>query len=102
MYAVFQAGGRQYKVAEGDVIHLDYFEAPVGAQVTFDEVLLTGGDSTAIGMPFVDGAEVLGEVLAQTRGPKHIIFKHRRRHDSKVKRGFRAHLTQVKIAGIKA
>ena len=97
MYAVIQAGGRQFKVAEGDQILVDYFEAPVGAEVTFDRVLMTGGDAATIGTPLVDGASVVGSVTDQTRGPKHIIFKRRRRKDSKVKRGFRAHLTNVRI-----
>jgi large subunit ribosomal protein L21 len=97
MYAVIQAGGRQYKVAEGDTISVDYFEAPVGAEVTFDRVLMTGGDATSVGTPLVDGASVVGAVVEQARGPKHIIFKRRRRKDSKVKRGFRSHLTNVRI-----
>ena len=101
MYAVIQAGGRQYKVAEGDTIHLDFIEAPVGSQITFDQVLLAGGqDNTRVGRPFVEGVEVVGEVTAQERGPKLIIFKHRRRHNSQRKNGFRSKLTAVRVTGI--
>ena len=63
MYAVIQAGGRQYKVQEGDTIRVDFFDAPVGAQVTFDRVLITAdGDAVKVGHPTVDGATVVGEV----------------------------------------
>jgi large subunit ribosomal protein L21 len=97
MYAVIQAGGRQYKVVEGDTISVDYFEAPVGAEVTFDRVLMTGGEATAIGKPLVDGASGVGAVTEPKRGPKHLLVKRRRRKDSRVKRGFRSHLTDVRI-----
>ncbi len=103
MYAVIQAGGRQYKVSEGDTISVDFFEAPDGATVTFDQVLMTGGDETKIGTPTVDGASVVGEVTSQGRGPKLIIFKKRRRHaNSATTAGFRSKLTNVRIAKINA
>ena len=102
MYAVIQAGGRQYKVSEGDTIQVDFFDAEPGSKVTFDQVLMTGGESTSIGAPLVDGASVVGEVTAQSRGPKLIIFKKRRRKDSKTTRGFRAKVTSVRIDQIQA
>jgi len=103
MYAVIQAGGRQYKVSPGDTIQVDFFEAPVGAEVTFDRVLMTGGDASAIGRPFVDGVSVKGTVKAQGRGPKLIIFKKRRRHaNSQTTRGFRSKVTSVEISAINA
>ncbi len=101
MYAVIQAGGRQYKVSEGDTIHVDYFEAEPGAQVTFDQVLMTGGDETKVGSPLVDGASVVGQVTEQKRGPKLIIFKRRRRkHSSMTTRGFKSRITAVRIESI--
>mgnify|MGYP002636948025 CR=1 FL=1 len=103
MYAVIQAGGRQYKVSEGDTIKVDYFEAPVGAQITLDRVLLVGGESTRIGAPLVAGATVVGEVTSQGRGEKLLIFKKRRRKaNSQTLRGFRARYTAVRIAQINA
>ena len=103
MYAVIQVGGRQYKVVAGDVIKVDFLDVPVGTTVSFDEVLFAGGDAgTKVGRPFVEGASVDAEVSGQIRGPKHIIFKRRRRKDSKVKRGFRAHLTEFKINAVNA
>jgi large subunit ribosomal protein L21 len=103
MYAVIQAGGRQYKVSEGDTIHVDFFDADPGARVTFDRVLMTGGEAAKVGTPLVDGASVVGEVTAQTRGPKLIIFKRRRRkHSSMTTRGFKSKLTEVRIDQINA
>jgi len=103
MYAVIETSGRQYKVQEGETIEVDRFDAEVGAKVTFDKVLLAGGDGeTRVGTPTLKGATVTGEVCEHIRGPKLIIFKMRRRQDSKTKRGFRSHRTTVKIAKIKA
>lgn len=103
MYAVIEAQGRQFKVSEGDTITVDHIEAPVGAQITFEEVLMTGGDAASIGAPYLDGATVSGEITAQGRGPKLLIFKKRRRHaNSQTLRGFRSHVTTVKINSINA
>jgi large subunit ribosomal protein L21 len=102
MYAVIQAGGRQYKVSEGDIINIDKLDGEVGSSVTFEKVLLTGGDATKIGQPLVAGATVTGEITEQGRNKKVIIFKKRRRQDSKTLRGFRAHYTAVRIDTIKA
>jgi len=102
MYAVIKAGGRQYKVSEGDTINIDRIDGDVGSKVTFDQVLLTGGEAVKIGQPLVEGASVVGEVTVQGRAPKVIIFKKRRRQDSKTTRGFRAYYTAVRIDSIKA
>lgn len=103
MYAVIQAGGRQYKVTQGDTIQVDYFEAEPGARVTFDRILMTGGDQARIGTPLLDGVTVIGEVTGQERGPKLLSYKRRRRkHGSKGIRGFRSHLTCVRIEQINA
>ncbi|MEE2828719.1 MAG: 50S ribosomal protein L21 [Myxococcota bacterium] len=102
MYAVIQAGGRQYKVSEGDTIKIDSLEAEVGSKVTFDQVLLAGGDSIKIGQPVLDGASVTAEVTSHGRDDKVIIFKKRRRKASQTTRGFRAQYTSVRIDSIKA
>ena len=102
MYAVIQAGGRQYKVSEGDTIKIDSLAAEVGSTVTFDQVLLTGGDSIKIGQPALDGASVTAEVTGHGRDKKIIIFKKRRRKNSQTMRGFRAKYTSVRIDSIKA
>jgi len=103
MYAVVQVGGRQYKVAPGDVITADFFDAPVGTTLDINDVLLVSGDEgVKVGKPFIDGAAVEATVTAQTRGEKLIIFKRRRRKDSRSKNGFRAKLTEFTINSINA
>ncbi|MBS1165815.1 MAG: rplU [Proteobacteria bacterium] len=103
MFAVIKTGGKQYKVAEGDVFDIEKIELEDGAAVTFDEVLAVGSDAgLTVGAPTIAGATVVAEVVEQTRGPKVISFKKRRRQNSKRKRGHRQLLTTVKITAINA
>jgi large subunit ribosomal protein L21 len=103
MFAVIKTGGKQYKVAPEDVLQIEKLEAEAGATVTFDTVLMVSAESgTTVGTPTVAGATVSAEVVEQTRGPKVISFKKRRRQNSKRKRGHRQDLTIVKITGISA
>ena len=97
MFAVIKTGGKQYKVAAEDVIKIEKIEGEAGDAVAFTEVLMVG---TTIGAPHVAGATVAGEIVEQTRGPKVISFKKRRRQNSKRKRGHRQDLTMVKITEI--
>jgi large subunit ribosomal protein L21 len=102
MYAVIEAGGRQYKVQQGDEIEVDFFDHPVGTRINFTDVLMLGGDAgSRIGKPYLDGVSVEGEIVGQRRGDKVLIFKKRRRHaNSQSLRGFRSHLTALKITSI--
>ncbi|HEY8212884.1 MAG: 50S ribosomal protein L21 [Methylocystis sp.] len=100
MFAVIKTGGKQYSVAAGDVITVMALDGAPGDAVTFDEVLMLGGDSPRIGAPTVAGAKVSGEIAEQTRSPKSIAFKKRRRQNSKRKRGHRQDLTLVRITAI--
>ena len=104
MYAVIKTGGKQYKVASGDVIlveKLDVGEA--GASVTLAEVLMIGdGANITVGAPTVKGASVAAEVVDQVKADKVIIFKKNRRHNYRRKRGHRQKLTALKITGINA
>ncbi|MBI1981083.1 MAG: 50S ribosomal protein L21 [Methylocystis sp.] len=100
MFAVIKTGGKQYSVAAGDVITVMALDGAPGDAVTFDEVLMLGGDSPRIGAPTVAGAKVSGEIAEQTRSAKSIAFKKRRRQNSKRKRGHRQDLTLVKITAI--
>jgi large subunit ribosomal protein L21 len=103
MYAVVKTGGKQYKVAGGDVLRIEKLAAEPGSTVEFDQVLMVGGDELVIGAPLVDGAVVRAEVVEQTRGEKVISFKKRRRtHSSQRKRGHRQYLTVVRITEIEA
>ncbi len=100
MFAVIKTGGKQYSVAAGDVITVMALDGAPGDAVTFDEVLMLGGDTPRIGAPTVAGAKVSGEIAEQTRSAKSIAFKKRRRQNSKRKRGHRQDLTLVKITAI--
>ena len=103
MFAVIRTGGKQYRVAENDVIRIEKLDAEAGSEVVFNEVLMVGGDGQSkVGAPLVDGATVKAELVEQMRDRKVIIFKKRRRQDSKTLRGFRAHYTSVRIDSIKA
>ncbi len=98
MFAVIKTGGKQYKVAAEDKIVIMNLPGEAGDVLTFDEILSLGdGESLEIGAPFVAGATVTAEIVAQKRGPKVIAFKKRRRQNSRRKRGHRQDLTVIKI-----
>lgn len=101
MYAVIKTGGKQYRVAQNDVLTVEKLAGEAGAKVEFGEVLMIAGDGAAkVGSPTVAGAKVLAEVVEQTRGPKVIAFKKRRRKNSRRKRGHRQDLSKIRITGI--
>ena len=101
MFAVIKAAGKQYKVAVDDKITLSTVAGAAGDKVTFDEILMLTKDGASVfGAPSVAGASVVGEIVEQTRGPKVISFKKRRRQNSKRKRGHRQDLTIVQIKEI--
>ncbi len=102
MYAIFKNGGKQYKVEEGDILLLDKLSLDAKETVEFKEVLAVNAGELKIGAPFLDGAVVTAEVINEGRAKKVVIFKKRRRKDSKVKRGFRRDFTRVRITKIAA
>lgn len=102
MYAIIETGGKQYKVAEGDVVFIEKLAADEGAAVKFDKVLAVGGDNTVIGTPVVEGASVDAKVLAQGKGKKVIVFKYKPKKGSKTKQGHRQPFTKVQIEKINA
>jgi large subunit ribosomal protein L21 len=103
MYAVIKTGGKQYKVANGDVILVEKIEGEAGASVTLAEVLMIGdGANITVGAPTVKGASVAAEVVEQAKADKVIIFKKNRRHNYRRKNGHRQKLTALKITGINA
>jgi large subunit ribosomal protein L21 len=103
MYAVIKTGGKQYKVAKNDVIVIEKLTAETGTSVEFTDVLVVGGEGgTRVGAPTVDGARVTGTVLSQQRGEKVIVFKKRRRKNSRRKNGHRQSQTVVRISDIVA
>ena len=101
MYAVIRTGGKQYRVAEGDRIQIEKLEASVGDTVNFEEVLLVDdGSATQVGTPLLNGATVSGEVVAQGKGEKIIVFKYKPRKGYRRRTGHRQQLTDVNITGI--
>ena len=102
MYAIIKNGGKQYKVQEGDILLLDKMDLAAKDTVEIKEVLAVNAGELVVGAPFVDGAVVTAEVINEGRDKKVVIFKKRRRKDSKVKRGFRRDFTRVRITKIAA
>jgi large subunit ribosomal protein L21 len=100
MFAVIKTGGKQYRVAANDVVTVARIEAEPGDIVELGEVLVVGGDTVTLGGPMVAGAMVAGEVVRQSRGPKVIAFKKRRRQNSRRKRGHRQDFTVLRITEI--
>jgi large subunit ribosomal protein L21 len=101
MYAVIKSGGKQYRVEAGAKVRVEALAAEVGANVSFDQVLLVGaGDAVKVGAPLVSGALVKGTVLAQGRGEKVKIFKLRRRKHFTKNQGHRQSYTEVRIDDI--
>jgi large subunit ribosomal protein L21 len=101
MYAIIASDGRQYKVQTGDEIQVDLREVQAGDPVTFDRVLLVGGDGgVKVGKPTVAGASVAAEVLGQEMGDKIYIQKMRRRKNMRRRTGHRQMYTRVRIGQI--
>ena len=100
MFAVIKTGGKQYRVAADDKLAVAKLAGEAGDQVTFSDVLVVGGDTQTLGAPLVDGASVVAEIVEHKRGPKLIVFKKRRRHNSRRKNGHRQDFTLVRITEI--
>ena len=101
--AIVEAGGRQEKVEPGVVVVVDYLEAEPGAEITFHKVLLVeqGDGQVVAGTPYVAGASVTGEVVAQTKAKKIRVFKMKRRKNYARKQGHRQGFTEIRIGEIK-
>ena len=97
MFAVIKTGGKQYRVVANDEFEIERLPGNAGDKISFNEVLMI---DSMIGAPFVAGASVAAEIVEQTRGPKVISFKKRRRQNSKRTRGHRQDLTLVRISEI--
>ena len=103
MFAVLKTGGKQYKVQAGDVLRVEKLDAVAGQKIQFNEILMVGGESLTIGVPFVAGAAVQAEVIDQIKGEKVILFvKRRRKHSSQRTKGHRQHLTLVRVLDVLA
>lgn len=97
MFAVVRTGGKQYRVAEGDVITIEKIAGEAGDSVSFDDVLMAGEGAT---LKDTKSLSVSGEIVEQGRGEKIVVFKKKRRQNYRRKNGHRQMLTQIKITGI--
>ncbi len=104
MYAIIEDSGAQLRATVGEVLTIDLREAPEGTtSVTFDKVLMVGGDKARIGAPYVSGASVTAEILEREfKDTKIDIFKYKRRKGSRTKQGHRQRYMKVKVTAIKA
>lgn len=102
MYAVIETGGKQYRVAPGDMIEVETLTGEVGAEVEFDRVLAVGNDGGVKAGPDLSGARVKGTIAAHGRGDKVIVFKFKRKKQYKRTIGHRQNFTRVKIGEILA
>ncbi len=103
MFAVFESGGKQHRVSEGEVVRLERLATEVGEPVEFGRVLMVArDDDVSVGTPYVDGVSVTGQVVAQGRARKIRVIKFKRRKNYLRRAGHRQHFTDVRITGINA
>ena len=102
MYAIVATGGKQLKVAAGDVVTVEKLEAAVGESVTFDVIFLADGEEITVDPAILASATVTGEVIEQFKGEKAVIFKFKKRKGYKRLKGHRQQLTKVRITDVSA
>ena len=103
MYAIVKTGGKQYKVAQGDVLFVEKLEAIEGDVVTLDQVLAVAGENgLTVGSPVVEGATVTAKVVAQGKAKKVIVYKYKAKKDYRRKQGHRQPYTKLVIESINA
>jgi large subunit ribosomal protein L21 len=101
MYAIIEAGGKQHRVAEGDVIRCDLVSSEAGSEVTFDRVVLAGSDQgIKVGSPTLEGASVSGTVLRQAKDKKILVFRYKPKKRVRKLNGHRQPFAEVKITKI--
>jgi large subunit ribosomal protein L21 len=101
MYAVIQTGGKQYRVAQGDLVKVEKVDGDVGGKVQFEALLVGGEGEARVGKPTVAGAAVEGEIVAQGKHKKVVHFRKKKEGWTK-KRGHRQQYTEIKITAVKA
>ncbi|KSV59914.1 50S ribosomal protein L21 [Acetivibrio ethanolgignens] len=102
MYAIIATGGKQYKVAEGDIIRVEKLGVEAGQTVTFDQVLVVSDSEVKVGNPTVSGATVTATVVKEGKAKKVIVYRYKRKSGYHKKNGHRQQFTQVKIEKINA
>ncbi len=100
-YAIVEDGGKQYKAVIGESIEVDRYPLEVGKEIDMDRVLLiSDGETTKVGTPFIKGAKIQGTVIAHTKGPKVTVFKYMAKERIRTKTGHRQKYTQVRVDAI--
>ena len=102
MFAIFVTGGKQYKVAEGDVVFVEKLGIAEGESVTFDKVLAVNGEALSVGTPYVAGATVVATVLKNGKSKKIDVIKYKSKKNEKKKIGHRQDYTKIQIEKIEA
>ena len=103
MHAIIETGGKQYKVAEGDVLYIEKLTAEAGETVTFDKVLaVLDGDTAKFGAPTVEGATVTTNVVKNGKGKKVLVFKYKPKKNYRRRQGHRQPYTKVEITKVNA
>lgn len=100
MYAIIESGGKQYRVTEGQVVRLEKLPGQPGEEVVLDRVLLVADGRTVVGTPFVEGARVVGRIVAQGRGRKILVFKFKPKVRYRRRQGHRQPYTALRIERI--
>jgi large subunit ribosomal protein L21 len=101
LFAVLETGGKQHKVQPGGVLRVEKLEAAVGDQVTLDRILAVGDDArTIIGTPYIEGAQVVAQILQQGKAKKIIVFKYNAKKNYRRKNGHRQLFTEIRVKGI--
>jgi len=102
VYAVIAAGGRQYRVSQGDVIYIDKVNQENDSAISFDVLMIGGEGEVRVGSPVLSGAKVEGKVVGQVKGDKITVYKYKSKKNYARKQGHRQPYTKVEITGIKA
>ena len=102
MYAIIAAGGKQYRVSQGDVIYVEKVDQEDGSEISFDVLMAGEGADVKVGAPLLDGAKVTGKVVKQVKGEKIIIGKYKSKKNYDRKTGHRQPYTKVEITAINA
>lgn len=100
MYAIIETGGKQYRIENNSKIYVEKLNGNPGDEIVIDKVLFVGGGERILGSPFIAGAKVTTEILTQNRRPKVLVFKRRRRKDSKTMHGHRQDCTVLRVKEI--
>lgn len=101
MYAIVKTGGKQYKVAQGDVLNVEKLDAEIGAEVSLDVLMLVDGANVTVGQPVVADAKVVAKVVEHGKGDKIVVFKYKPKKDYRKKQGHRQPYTKLEVVSVK-